>query len=151
MKRQFSVHIRILQGGKGTEFVNVQVQRTLEDLGIHFRASISYVHEENGRAERMNRTLVDHARSILKQAALGTYYWSYSLRTATYVYHRTIIMAIGLTPFEKLYDRVPNIAHLRTFGVHGFALRNVQTRTKWQDTATPIIFLDMQHMIVDIL
>ena len=127
------------------------MQRTLEALGIHFRASIPYVHEENGRAERMNRTLVDHARAILKQAALGTYYWSYALRTATYVYHKTIIMAIGLTPFEKLYDRVPNIAHLRTFGVHGFALRNVQTRTngKIQPLRSP--FWDMQHMIVDIL
>jgi len=60
--------------------------------------------QENGVAERMNRTIVEMARTLLQDAGL----------TNTYLKQR-------VTPFEAYTGNKPSIAHLRIFGCKAYA------------------------------
>ena len=46
--------------------------------------SVPHSPEQNGVAERMNRTLMESARSMLSHAGLSNRYWAEAVATAAY-------------------------------------------------------------------
>ena len=64
--------------------------------------------EQNGVAERMNRTHIESARSMIAHAGLPNCYWAEAVATAAYVRNRTPSNAIKehMTPYECWYGRV---------------------------------------------
>lgn len=77
LERQFLKQVQIINCDNGTEFRNYKVSEALNELGIQMRFSIPFVKEENGQAERMNRTLVTAARALLKTAKMKDGLWSF--------------------------------------------------------------------------
>jgi hypothetical protein len=68
------------------EFVNKLKDRLAEEGTV--LAPISPYHpEQNGEAERVNRTLGNMARTMLHDAAMPKYYWSYAYLTAAYIHN----------------------------------------------------------------
>ena len=55
-------------------------------------------------------------RSMLRGANLSNPFWSSALLHAVYVKNRIPYRALDKTPYEKLYQRKPNLAHLQVFG-----------------------------------
>ena len=49
------------------------------------------VHQQNGRAERLNRTLLEKAQSMRLEACLPDSWWEFAFATATHVYNHTPI------------------------------------------------------------
>ena len=47
----------------------------LKSKGIHHELTVPYSPEQNGVAERMNRTLMEMARSMMAHAGLRDRYW----------------------------------------------------------------------------
>ena len=81
------------------------------------------VPEQNGTAERSNRTLLDSARALLLGAGLSPSLWGYAVQTATYLLNRTGIVTLGYkTPFELFWQQIPDVSHLRVFGAPGYPL-----------------------------
>ena len=74
--------------------------------------------QQNGVAERMNRTLVESARTMISHAGLPNMYWAEAISTAAYVRNRMTTKAIkeNKTPYERWYGKKPNLSHLRVFG-----------------------------------
>jgi hypothetical protein len=57
--------------------------------------------QQNGMAERMNITLLERIRAMLKAAGLGKPFWAEAINTACYVINRSPSTAIELkTPME---------------------------------------------------
>lgn len=50
---------------------------------------IVYTPEQNGTAERMNRTIVEKARCMLFDANLSVKYWAEAVATAVYIINRS--------------------------------------------------------------
>ena len=97
--------------------------------GIHHEFTIPHSPEQNGVAERMNRTLVESARSMIAHAGLSDGYWAEAVATAAYVRNRmpTAAFSGSITPYQQWYGRKPNISHLKVFGCMAYALiPNVQ-------------------------
>jgi hypothetical protein len=59
--------IKCLQSDNGTEFVNTEFNDFLDQHGIKRRLSVPHTPQQNGLAERKNRTLVETARCMLLQ------------------------------------------------------------------------------------
>ena len=76
--------------------------------------------QQNGVAERMNRTLMESARSMLTHEGLPDRYWAEAVATAAYVRNRTPTTTVK-TPYEMWYGKRPNIQHLRLFGCIAYA------------------------------
>ena len=70
---------------------------------------------QNGLAERMNRTIVESARSMMFHSNLSVNFWAEAVNTAVYLKNRSPI-----TPYECLFNRKPDVAHLRVFGCIAF-------------------------------
>lgn len=56
--------IKELQSDGGLEFNNSEVRSILQQKGIKIRMTMPYTPEQNGAAERENRTLVESGRSM---------------------------------------------------------------------------------------
>jgi hypothetical protein len=84
-------------------------------LGITHSTSAPYTPEENGKAERINRTILDKTRSLIYQSNIPKKYWNLALQSAVYLYNRTPNYR-DITPFESRYGSKPNLANIRIFG-----------------------------------
>ena len=73
---------------------------------------------ENGVSERMNRTLVESARSMIAHAELSNIFWAEAISAAAYVKNRlpTAALKERETPYERWYGRKPDVSHFRVFG-----------------------------------
>jgi transposase InsO family protein len=91
--------------------------KMLKDRGIEILQSIPYAHQQNGRAERIIRTLMDKAESIRQQACIPPSWWEFAVDHATHIYNRTPLRHHNWqTPYQLLYGEIPSIDHLRVFG-----------------------------------
>lgn len=79
--------------------------------------------QQNGVAERANRTLVEMARSMLLHAGLDERFWAEAIKTASYLRNRAETTTLpGVTPFEAWAGRKPCVQHLRVFGAKAIVL-----------------------------
>ena len=109
--------VKILRSDNGTEFLNNKLEQFLQNKGIKSETTVKYTPQQNGVAERKNRTITECARTILHNAKLPKYFWGPAIDTATYLTNRVPTSAnSGISPYEKLYGRKPEISHLKTFG-----------------------------------
>jgi hypothetical protein len=72
--------------------------------------------QQNGLAERMNRTLKERTRTLLVHAAADPSLWKEALETATLLYNVGPTTGRPLTPTELFYGVKPDVSSLRTFG-----------------------------------
>jgi len=76
----------------------------------------------NGVAERLNRTLVETAHSMLLDAKLSKEFWAEAVQTAVYLKNRSPSRSLrGMTPHEAWFGEKPKVKHLRVFGCDAFA------------------------------
>ena len=74
--------------------------------------TISKIPEQNGTAERMNRTLAEAARSMLLGSHLPPKFWAEALSTVVYVRNRSPTKALSqMTPQEAWTGEKPSVDH----------------------------------------
>ncbi|UYV67852.1 hypothetical protein LAZ67_5002251 [Cordylochernes scorpioides] len=109
----------LTDGGK--EFVNKETSKITNKYGINHRITMPYTPQQNGSAERENRTLIEAARSMIYAKNMSLKLWAEAVNTATYVLNRTGPTQIeGKTPYELWFDKKPAVDHLRIFRTECF-------------------------------
>jgi transposase InsO family protein len=66
-QNEFGLRIKKIRSDNGTEFKNSQIEGFLEEEGIKHGFSYPYTPQQNGVAERKNRTLLDMAKTMLDE------------------------------------------------------------------------------------
>ena len=90
--------------------------------GIHHERTLSKTPEQNGVAERMNKTLDETMRSVLIDAKLPHAFWAEALFTAVYLRNRSPTKVLeDMTPFEAWMKQKPCVEHLHVFGCDAHA------------------------------
>ncbi len=56
---------------------------------MHHELTVPYSPEQNGVAERMNRTLMESARTMLSHAGLPDSYWAEAVASAAYIRNKS--------------------------------------------------------------
>ncbi|GJW73002.1 ribonuclease H-like domain-containing protein [Tanacetum coccineum] len=73
--------------------------------------------QQNGVAERTNKTLIEATRTMLADSKFPTMFWTEAVSTACYVLNRVLVTKPhNKTPYELVSGKVPNISHLKPFG-----------------------------------
>jgi hypothetical protein len=80
------------------QFLHICLER-----GIRAERSVPGNPEQNAKAERGNRNLLEIARSLLLHANLPKNLWGYAMRYAAYIDMRCISSRTGMTPYEAWY------------------------------------------------
>jgi len=117
VRNQFKAVIGTLMSDFGGEYKSKEFDLFLKEKGIQSCTSVPHIHQQNGRAEHFNRTLMDKAQALRLDACLPPSWWEFAATTAVYLYNRTPIRRLKWrTPYEFVYKKVPSIGHLRVFG-----------------------------------
>ncbi|GKA66081.1 ribonuclease H-like domain-containing protein [Tanacetum coccineum] len=140
VKTQFNREIKAFQCDHGGEFDNNSLHELFATNGIQFHFSCPYTSQQNGKSERMIRTINNVVCSLLFQARLPPEYWFEALLTVAYLLniHPSISINNDI-PYAKLFNKPTSYIHLRTFGClcypYTFPSHKLAPRT------TPSIFL----------
>lgn len=115
--------IGALRCDNGGEYMSNAFGSYLKEHGITREVTTPYSPEQNGVAERMNRTLIESAKAMLFHSGMSNMFWAEAVATAAYVRNRRPTRAIKdkVTPYEKWYGQKPNLSNLRVFGCVAFA------------------------------
>ena len=109
--------LKALRTDNGGEYTSVEFEGYLKSEGVRHELTVPKTPQQNGVAERMNRTLVETVTSMLGDANLPQWFWAEALSTAVYLRNRSPTKAVkGMTPFEAWMGEKPKVDHLRVFG-----------------------------------
>nr|GEU80586.1 hypothetical protein [Tanacetum cinerariifolium] len=85
--------------------------------GIKREYSVARTPQQNGIAERKNRTLIEATRTMLADSLLPILFWAEAINTACYVQNSALVTKPhNKTPYELLIGRTPSIGFIRPFG-----------------------------------
>nr|GEU95357.1 hypothetical protein [Tanacetum cinerariifolium] len=85
--------------------------------GINREFSVARAPQQNGVAERKNRTLIEATRTMLVDSKLPTTLWAEAVNTACYVLNRALVIKPhNKTPYEPIRGRPPLINFMKPFG-----------------------------------
>ncbi|GKD42412.1 putative ribonuclease H-like domain-containing protein, partial [Tanacetum coccineum] len=94
--------------------------------GIKREFSNARTPQQNGVAERRNRTLIEAARTMIADAKLPVTFWAEAVSTACYVQNRVLVnKSQNKTPYELFNGRSPAIRFLKLFGCHVMILNTL--------------------------
>ena len=101
-ENQSARKIKILRTNNGGEYVNMNGQHICLEAGIQLQHTIPYTPQQNGVAERKNRSLKEMASCMLHARSLPSKLWAEALNCANYIHnispHRYVK---DMTPFKE--------------------------------------------------
>ncbi|GJR39069.1 retrovirus-related pol polyprotein from transposon TNT 1-94 [Tanacetum coccineum] len=113
-----------------------------DEKGISQNFSSPYTPEQNGVAERKNRTIIKAARIMLSGYVFSKQYWTEAITTTCYTQNRSTIVKRHLkTPYEIFCKRIPNIDFLHVFGCPVFIYNHKDHLGKFDEKADDGYFL----------
>jgi len=89
LERQFGAATKTLRTDGGGEYDNKEMKQFLQERGIRWEHSAPRTPQQNGKSERMNRTIIEMARCLLIDSGLPKAYWEYAVKKAAYLRNRT--------------------------------------------------------------
>lgn len=141
LETQTGLTTQRLRCDNGSEYINAELQSFLKDKGIKLETSVRYTPEQNGAAERLNRTLLDKVRPMLSDADLPKYMWAEALATANHVRNRSPVSGQAKTPWELAFGNKPDVSYFRAFGCRAFVHTPKQLRDKLARMSEPGRFI----------
>jgi transposase InsO family protein len=141
VENQHEKSLKALRTDHGREYLSDQFKDLCEEKGIRRQLTISNTLQQNGVAERRNRTLLDMVRSMMAQANLPISFWGDALLTAAYILNRVPSQSVSSTPYELWKGEKPNLEHLRPWGSAGFVHSTAHKYGKLGPRARKHIFI----------
>lgn len=142
VEKQSGKQIKVLRSDRGKEYTSHEFDKFYEDEGIERQLTVAYTPQQNGVLERKNYTVMEMARSMLKEKGLPNTFWAEVVYTAVYLLNRCPTKAVwDKTPIEALSRKKPSAKHLRVFGSICYIHVPDKKRHKLEDKTVRGIFL----------
>nr|GEV25090.1 retrovirus-related Pol polyprotein from transposon TNT 1-94 [Tanacetum cinerariifolium] len=117
LENQLSLMVKVIRSDNGTEFKNNDLNQFCGMNGIKKEFNVLRTPQQNGIAERKNKTLIEAARTMLADSLLLIPFWAEAVNTACYVQNRVLVTKLhNKTPYELLHGRTPSFSFMRPFG-----------------------------------
>ncbi|KAK9166949.1 hypothetical protein Scep_002140 [Stephania cephalantha] len=140
VENQFSSKIKRVQSDWGGEYRSFKP--FLDSCGIAFQHSCPHVHEQNGRAERKHRHIIEMCLTLLAHSNLPHRFWWDACEASVFLINRLPTRILkGLSPYEKLYHKPPDYSLLRVFGCSCFPYLRPYNSHKFQFRSERCLFL----------
>ncbi|KAE8713459.1 hypothetical protein F3Y22_tig00110209pilonHSYRG00092 [Hibiscus syriacus] len=140
VKTQFETEIKELQtdwSGEYRPFTAI-----LPNMGVHHRLTCPHTSEQNGVVERKHRHVIESTLVLMAQDSLPLRFWSYVVSTSVYLINRMPTKVLdGKSPFEALYNKLPDYSGVRVFGCRCFPHLRMFQQHKLDFRSQPCTFL----------
>jgi hypothetical protein len=132
--------MNILQSDSTSNIINKSVHKWLISRGIMLRLSAPYVHSQNGMVEKDMHFVVDTARTCMSVYNTPPKFWNYAIQYAVHTINHTHLTGDATkTPYELVYNIVPDVSHFVPFYAPGVCHVPVEERKvkSWAWKAMP--------------
>ena len=116
VENQLNTIIKSLRTDRGCEYLFDLFKAYCAEKDIARQLTIPYMSQQNGMAERRNRTLLDMVRSMMAQAKFPISFWGDALMTTTYILNRVPSKSTPSTPYEVWKGATPDFNVMRPWG-----------------------------------
>ena len=117
-----------------------------KENGIRRQLTTAYTPQQNGVAERKNRTVMNLVRSMLAEKKIPKTFWPEALHWSIYVLNRSPTAAIpDMTPEEVWTGMRPSVEHFRVFGCIAHAHIPDARRTKLENKSRCCVLLGVSE------
>lgn len=122
VQAKFGSKIERIRCDNGGEYSSQSFKDICKKNGIKCQYTVPHNPEQNGVAERFNRTVMEKARCLIFDSHLGKMFWGEAVLSSVYLINRTETRALPdkKTPAEIWYDCKPNLEKIRRFGCHAY-------------------------------
>ena len=139
---QTGKRVETLRSDGGGEYGSKAFKAYLESKGIRHEKTNAYTLQENGVAERMNRTLVESACAMLHDTGLPNSYWADAIEYAAHIRNTVPTCALsGSTPYEAWSRNSPDVSRFRIFGCKAFVHVPDEKRRKLDSKTIECVFI----------
>jgi len=110
--------LKTVRSDNGGEYTSKGFEGYLRDKGIEHQTTIPYSSQQNGIAERANRTIVERTIALLHSESLPISVWDHIAESVVYLKNRSPTRSLhhSITPFEAMFGERPNLSNLRVIG-----------------------------------
>lgn len=131
-QRSAECELKRLHSDNGGEYI--APEPFLKENGIEYTMPSPYTPQENGIAERCNRTVMESTPSMLVHAVLPLAFWAEAAVHAADIRNRFLCPENDtVTSLELVTGRKPRVAHLRVFCGHARVHIPTQKRRKLEE------------------
>ena len=109
VENQLGKRIKAIRSDHGGKYLFVDFKDYLTENGIISQLIAPATPQQNGVAERMNRTLLKMVRSMMSYSNLPISFWGYALGTAMHLLNLVPSKYVPKTPMELWSGRKPSI------------------------------------------
>ena len=102
VEKQSGHYIKTLRTDRGREFASNDFLSFCKTNGIKKQFTTSYTPQQNGIAERKNRTIMEMERSMMKAKHLPNEYWTEVVASTVYI--------LNHSPMKSVNDKIPHEA-----------------------------------------
>ncbi|KAL8104982.1 hypothetical protein AgCh_028950 [Apium graveolens] len=142
VENQTGLKVKSLMSDNGGEYSSDEFKSYCAEFGIRMIKTIPETPQQNGIAERMNRTLNERAKSMRLHAGLPKMFWADAVSTAAYLINRGPSSPLGFKiPEEEWQEKEVNLSHLRIFGCVSYVRVKDSDRDKLDLKAKKYIFI----------
>lgn len=122
-ERQRDAKVKVVRTDRGTEFLNKTFHSHCAENGIHTEMSAAYTPQQNGTAERMNRTIKEKARTLLLGVDADEGLWDEAVKSAAYLHNVMPTSGKDRTPYELFHGVAPDVSGLKKWGCLAYVKR----------------------------
>lgn len=134
--------LKCLRTDNGGEYSSNELENYLKSHGIRHQTTVPYTPQQNGVAERTNRTLFEKVRCMLFESNLDKRFWAEAMNTAIYLKNVSPTAAVdGAVPEGAWRDENIDISHLRVFGCKAQMQVPKEKRKKLDKRSQSLIFV----------
>lgn len=141
LKTETRRNVKKIRSDNGGEYCSKEFQDWLAKNGIRRETTAPYTPQQNGVAERGNRTIMEATRSQMHAKKIPMELWNEAVSSSVYVLNRSLSSTIHVIPYETWYGEKPNIAYFRTLGSREFVHVPDSTRDKLDAKAQEVILV----------
>uniref|UniRef100_A0A2N9HLJ3 Integrase catalytic domain-containing protein n=1 Tax=Fagus sylvatica TaxID=28930 RepID=A0A2N9HLJ3_FAGSY len=116
VQTQYSKAIKVFRSDNAREYRQTDFSTILKHYGTIFHTSCAGTSQQNGRAERKLRHILDTVRALTNAASTPASFWGEAALTAVYTINRCPSPVIqNTTPYERLFGTTPNYSLLKGY------------------------------------
>ena len=142
VENQTRRRIRALRTDNKNEYTSKDFDEYCRQEGIRRQLTLPYTPEQNGVAERKNRSIVGAARAMLHDQSLPFFLWAEACSIVVYLQNRSPHRALGSkTPKEMFTGMKPKVGSFCIFGCLTYLHVPFEKRTKLEPSAERGIFM----------
>ncbi|GJW68471.1 putative ribonuclease H-like domain-containing protein [Tanacetum coccineum] len=124
--------VKIIRSDNAIEFKNKIMDDFCREKCIKREYNVARTPQQNGVAERRNRTLIEAARTMLANSKLPTTFWAEAVSTACYVQNKVLVVKPhNKTPYELFRCFKPALSFMKPFGCHVTILNTLDSLGKF--------------------